>query len=447
MQETILVEEVKVMLEERKFSKLKKYLEDFNSADIPCLFEELEDEQMVVVYRLLAKDVAAEAFVELDTDLQEKLIGDLTDKELKGVLDELFMDDTVDLIEEMPANVVKRLLKHINKDDRKIINELVKYPEDSAGSLMTIEFVDLKENMLVEEAFKEIKKDCVNTETIYNLYVLSLTRKIVGVIDLKTLLLANPKDKIKDIMDDNVIKVNTHEDKEEVAKLFDKYNEYAIPVVDNEERLVGIVTIDDAIDVIQEEATEDLEKMAAIAPSEDSYFSTSTFKHAKNRIVWLLILMLSSTITGGIITKYETAFAAIPLLVSFIPMIMGTGGNCGAQSSTLIIRGLATDEIELKDILKVIWKEIRVALVVGLALAVLDGLYILLRFKDPMLAVTLGLTLMITVALAKLIGCCLPLLAKKLKLDPALMASPLITTIVDTCSVLIFFNVATMIML
>ena len=308
-----MLEEVKVLLEERKFSKLKKYLEDLNSADIPSLFEELEEEDIIIVYRLLEKEPAAEVFSELDSDLQEKLISYLTDKELKDVIDELFMDDTVDLIEEMPANVVKRILKHINKEDRKTINELLRYPDDSAGSIMTTEIIDLKENMLVEEAFKEIKKDCVNTETIYNLYVLSLTRKIVGVIDLKTLLLANPKDKIKDIMDDNVIKVNTHEDKEEVAKLFDKYNEYAIPVVDNEERLVGIVTIDDAIDVMQEEVEEDFEKMAAVMPSEDTYLKTSVFTHAKNRIVWLLVLMLSSAFTGMILTSYEEAFAAIPL--------------------------------------------------------------------------------------------------------------------------------------
>ena len=312
---------------------------------------------------------------------------------------------------------------------------------------MTTEFVDLKENMTVEEALNKIRKIGLEKETIYYCYVLTSKRSLVGIVDLKRLVIRDKKEKLKDFMETNVIKVSTLYDKEDVAKILSKYNLLALPVVDQEEKLVGIITVDDAIDVIQEEATEDLEKMAAIAPSEDGYFSTTTLKHAKNRIVWLLVLMLSSTITGGIITKYETAFAAIPLLVSFIPMIMGTGGNCGAQSSTLIIRGLATDEIELKDILKVIWKEIRVALVVGLALASLNGLYILLRFKDPMLAITLGLTLMITVALAKLIGCCLPLLAKKLKLDPALMASPLITTIVDTCSVLIFFNVATMIML
>ena len=441
-----MLEEVKVLLEERKFSKLKKYLEDLNSADIPSLFEELEEEDIIIVYRLLEKEPAAEVFSELDSDLQEKLISYLTDKELKDVIDELFMDDTVDLIEEMPANVVKRILKHINKEDRKTINELLRYPDDSAGSIMTTEFIDLKENMLVEEAFKEIKKDCVNTETIYNLYVLSLTRKIVGVIDLKTLLLANPKDKIKDIMDDNVIKVNTHEDKEEVAKLFDKYNEYAIPVVDNEERLVGIVTIDDAIDVMQEEVEEDFEKMAAVMPSEDTYLKTSVFTHAKNRIVWLLVLMLSSAFTGMILTSYEEAFAAIPLLVSFIPMIMGTGGNCGSQASTLVIRGMAVEEIELKDFLKVIWKEARVGILIGIGLFIVNAIRIYIQYKDLMLCLVLGLTLIGTVLIAKIIGAILPMVAKKLKQDPAIMAAPFITTIVDLCSMMIYFKIATMLL-
>ena len=441
-----MLEEVKVLLEERKFSKLKKYLEDLNSADIPSLFEELEEEELIIVYRLLEKEPAAEVFSELDSDLQEKLISYLTDKELKDVIDELFMDDTVDLIEEMPANVVKRILKHINKEDRKTINELLRYPEDSAGSIMTTEFIDLKENMLVEEAFKEIKKDCVNTETIYSLYVLSLTRKIIGVIDLKTLLLANPKDKIRDIMDENVIKVNTHDDKEEVAKLFDKYNEYAIPVVDNEERLVGIVTIDDAIDVMQEEVEEDFEKMAAVMPSEDTYLKTSVFTHTKNRIIWLLVLMLSSAFTGMILTSYEEAFAALPLLVSFIPMIMGTGGNCGSQASTLVIRGMAVEEIKLKDFLKVIWKEARVGFLIGIGLFLVNAIRIYIQYKDLMLCLVLGLTLLGTVLIAKIIGAILPMIAKKLKQDPAIMAAPFITTIVDLCSMMIYFKIATMLL-
>ena len=445
MLETML-EEVKLMIEERKFSKLKKYLEDFNSADIPCFFEELNDEEIILVFRLLSKDVAAEVFVELEPDLQEKLIGFFTERELKAVMDELFMDDTVDLIEEMPANVVKRILKHINKEDRKTINELLRYPEDSTGSIMTTEFVDLKENMLVEDAFREIKKDCVNKETIYNCYVLSLTRKIVGVIDLKTLLLADKKDKIKDIMDENVIKIYTLEDKEEVAKMFDKYDEYALPVVDNEERLVGIITVDDAIDVMQEETNEDFEKMAAVTPSENTYLKTSVFEHTKNRIIWLLVLMLSSAFTGMVLTKYEKAFEVLPILVSFIPMIMGTGGNCGSQASTLVIRGMAVGEIDLKEWIKVVWKEIRVGFLVGMALLVVNAIRIYLQYKDLKLCIVLGLTLIGTVIVAKIIGAILPMLAKKLKQDPAIMAAPFITTVVDLCSVMLYFQVATIIM-
>lgn len=445
------IEKIQELVEEKNIKELRQVLNSLNSVDISGILEEIsesiEKDKLLIAFRILSKEKAGEVFSYFSPEMQEKLLMHLTDIELKNVVSELYMDDKVDLLEEMPSNVVKRILKNVQKEDRVIINELLKYPEDSAGSIMTTEFVDLKENMTVEEALNKIRKIGLEKETIYYCYVLTSKRSLVGIVDLKRLVIRDKKEKIKDFMETNVIKATTLEDKENVAKMLSKYNLLALPVVDNENKLVGIVTVDDAIDVIQDEATEDLEKMAAIAPSEDSYFSTGIFMHAKNRILWLLILMLSATVTGGIITEYENAFAAIPLLVSFIPMIMGTGGNCGAQSSTLIIRGIATDEIEVKDILKVIWKEIRVAIVVGLALALLDGIYILLRYKNPMLAITLGLTLMITVMLAKLIGCCLPLLAKKLKLDPALMASPLITTIVDTCSVLIFFNVATMIML
>jgi len=445
------IEKIQELVTEKKISELRQVFNDLNSVDISVIFEEISEvidkEKLLIAFRILNKEKAGEVFSHFSPEMQEKLIVHLTDTELRNVINELYMDDKVDLLEEMPSNVVKRILKNVKKEDREIINELLKYPEDSAGSIMTTEFVDLKENMTVEEALNKIRKIGLEKETIYYCYVLTSKRSLVGIVDLKRLVIRDKKEKLKDFMETNVIKVTTLEDKEDVAKILSKYNLLALPVVDNEDKLVGIVTVDDAIDVIQDEATEDLEKMAAIAPSEDSYFSTGTFKHAKNRIVWLLVLMLSSTITGGIITEYENAFAAIPLLVSFIPMIMGTGGNCGAQSSTLIIRGLATDEIEVKDVLKVIWKEIRVAIAVGLALAVIDALYIIIRYQNLMLAITLGATLMLTVTLAKLIGCCLPLLAKKLKLDPALMASPLITTIVDICSVWIFFQVATMIML
>ena len=440
------VEKIEKLIEEKKFNNLREYLEDVNSADFPSMFEELGEEQILLIYRLLSKEKAAEVFAELDPDVQEKLINALTDKELKNVIDELFMDDTVDLIEEMPANVVKRILNNIGKSDRKIVNELLKYPEDSAGSIMTTEFIDLKENMTVADAFARIKKIGLQKETVYNCYVLSLNRKIKGFIDIKDLLVAERTDLLKDIMDDNVITVNTLEDQETVAKMFDKYNMYALPVVDNEERLVGIITIDDAIDVLQDENTEDFEKMAAITPIEDSYFKTSVFRHARNRIFWLLFLMLSSILTGTIITKYENAFAAVPVLVAFIPMLMGTGGNCGSQSSTLIIRGMAMDEIKLKDFFKAIWKEIRVAFLVGLMLAICQGARIELQYHDLKLALVISLSIIGIVVISKSLGCILPMLAKKLKLDPAIMAAPLITTIVDSCSVLLFFNIATIIL-
>ena len=366
MEETIYdIEKIQELVEEKKVKELREVFKNLNSVDVSAILEELSEklhkDKILIAFRILNKEKAGETFSYFSPEMQEKLIVSLTDAELKNVIDELYMDDMVDMIEEMPSNVVKRVLKNVKKEDRLIINELLKYPEDSAGSIMTTEFVDLKENMTVEEALNKIRKIGLEKETIYYCYVLTSKRSLVGIIDLKKLVIKDKKEKIKDLMETNVIKVTTLEDKEEVAKTLSKYNFLALPVVDNEDKLVGIVTIDDAIDVIQEEATEDLEKMAAIAPSEDDYFSTKTFTHAKNRIVWLLILMLSATVTGGIITTYENAFAAIPLLVSFIPMIMGTGGNCGAQSSTLIIRGLATDEIEIKDVLKVIWKEIRVA--------------------------------------------------------------------------------------
>ena len=440
------IEEIKKLLENKQFNILKNELKEMNSADIPSLLEELEKEQLVRVFRILSKEQAGEAFSYMEPDMKEKLIHDLTDVELKNVMDELFMDDTVDLIEEMPSNVVKRILKAVNKEDRKTINEILQYPEDSAGSIMTTEFVDLKEDMTVEEALERIRTIGVDSETIYNCYVLNKNRILLGIINIKGILISKPGTLIKDLMATNIISVNTIEDQEEVTKLFDKYDYYALPVVDNENRLVGIITMDDAINVIQDEISEDFEIMAAMSPTEDGYFETSVFKHAKNRIVWLLILMLSAAVTGAIITQYEQAFAAVPLLVSFIPMIMGTGGNCGSQSSTLIIRGLATDEIELKDVFKALWKEVRVSLMVGAVLALVNGIRVMLQYNDPELAIVIGLTLIATVVLAKALGCLLPLLAKKLKLDPAIMASPLITTLVDIFSILVYFSIATAIM-
>ena len=440
------IEEVKELLKNKKFNELKNKLSEMKCADISTILDELDKESVIKVFRILSKEKAGMTFSYMESDMREKLIQDLTDAELKNVMDELFMDDTVDLIEEMPSNIVPKILKVISKEDRKIINELLKYPEDSAGSIMTTEFIDLKETMTVEQALQRIRKIGLDSETIYTCYVLSENRILQGIINIKDILLSKKEKIIKDLMETNIISVTTEEDKEEVAKKFDKYDFYALPVVDKENRLVGIITIDDAINVMQDEVTEDFEKMAAIQPNEDGYFETSVFKHAKNRIVWLLVLMLSSAFTGSIITQYEEAFAAVPLLVAFIPMIMGTGGNCGSQSSTLIIRGLATDEIEMKDILKVLWKEIRVSILVGIALAIVNGIRIMIQYQNIQLAIVLGITLIATVTVSKILGCLLPMTAKKLKLDPAIMAAPLITTLVDVCSILLYFQVATSIM-
>lgn len=440
------IEEIKEMIEKKNFTELKRQLKEMKSADVSVILDELDKEQAVILFRLLSKEKAGMAFSYMETDMREKLIKDLTDAELKNVLDELFMDDTVDLIEEMPPNVVTRILRNVDKEDRKIINELLKYPEDSAGSIMTTEFIYLKEDMTIEQALDRIRQVGTDSETIYTCYVLNQKRELQGIIGIKELLLAREESLVADNMETNVIFVNTLEDQEDVAKKFDKYDLYALPVVDTENRLVGIVTVDDAINVLQDEAEEDFEKMAAISPTEESYFETSVFKHAKNRTMWLLVLMLSSAITGTIITNYENAFAAVPLLVAFIPMLMDTGGNCGSQSSTLIIRGLATDELEVKDVFKILWKEIRIAVIVGLTLTAVNGLRIFAQYQNLQLACTVGVSITVTVILSKVIGCLLPLLAKKIKVDPAIMAAPLITTIVDILSVLVYFQIATAIM-
>ncbi len=441
-----LKEQVVELLENKQYSNLHDYIDKLNSQDISIMFEELSKEDMIRVFRLLSKDEAAEVFSYMESDLQEDLINLLTDKELKNIVDELYMDDTVDLIEEMPSNVVKRILNGVNQKDRKLINELLNYPEDSAGSIMTTEFVDLKMNMTVDEAFTKIRKIALDKETVYTCYVLDTRRKIVGIVGVKDLLIAQPDVVIKDIMETNIVTVNTLDDQEEVVKKFDKYDFIALPVVDKEDRLVGIVTVDDAIDVLQEENTEDFEIMAGITPSEDSYFKTSIFKHAKNRILWLLLLMISSSITGSIIIHYEEAFAALPLLVAFVPMLMDTGGNCGSQSSTMIIRGMATDEIKLKDYFKAVWKEIRISVIVGIILSIANGIRIVVQYNDLQIAIVVGITLILTVIFSKFLGCSLPMLAKKLKLDPAIMAAPLITTIVDSCSIFIYFQIAIAIM-
>ncbi len=442
-----IIEEVTNFIENKRIGDLRKYLENINSADFPSILENIDDEKIIMVYRLLSKEKAAEVFVELDHDDQERLINCLTDKEIKNVMNELFMDDAVDLIEEMPSNVVKKILANTKLEDRKIINELLKYPDDTAGSLMTTEFIDLKENMTVEKAFEVIKQKGLQKETVYNCYVLATDRKLLGVLDIKDLLVAETNQLVKEIMDTNVIEVQTLEDQEEVSKMFDKYDLVAIPVVDKENRLVGIITIDDAIDVMQEETSEDFELMAGItSTTDDSYFKTSVFSHAKSRILWLLLLMLSATITGTITTYFESAIASLPILVAFMPMLMDTGGNCGSQTSTLIIRGLATDEISSKDLLKVIWKELRVALIVGIILGIVNGIRVALQYQNILIAIVVAITLILIVLAAKLIGGILPIIAKKMKLDPALMASPIITTIVDIFSVTVFFTLASLIL-
>ena len=373
---------------------------------------------------------------------QEKLIGALSDRELREVLDELYLDDTVDIIEDMPANVVSRILRNTDASTRSQINQLLNYPEDSAGSIMTTEYVDLREEMTVGQAMAHIKKTGIHKETIYTCYITE-RRKLVGIVSAKDLMTTDDDVPIKDLMETEIISVYTHSDQEQVAQLFTKYDLLALPVIDQDGRMVGIVTFDDAMDVMVDEATEDITKMAAINPSEKTYFETSVLQHAKNRIPWLLILMFTSIITGTIITRYENAFAAIPLLVSFIPMLMDTGGNCGSQSATLIIRGIALDEIRFTDLFKVMFKEFRISLIVGAFLAVANGVRIFIQYHNPGLAVVIACSLMGTVIMAKLVGCILPLLAKKVNLDPAIMASPLITTLVDTFSILIYFNIAT----
>ena len=405
--------------------------------------EELDKKQRMLVFRLLSKEEAAEVFTDMNSDMREELLEALTDSELKEIMDEMYVDDTVDVLEEMPANVVDRLLMATDEETRKQINTLLQYPEDSAGSIMNIEYISLRKEMTVADAILKIRQVGINRETIYTCYVTE-KRKLIGVVDVKDLLTAGESRLIEEIMDENVIYARTLDDQEQVANQINKYGLVAIPILDHEDCMVGIVTVDDAMLVLQDETTEDISIMAGVSPNEDSYFGTSVFQHAKNRSLWLMLLMLSATVTGEILGHYEDAMAVMPVLITFIPMLMGTGGNCGSQSSTLVIRGLAVGEIEFKDIFRVLFKEIRVAVVVGLMLAVVNGLRIYIMYdQNVMLAVALGLTMIAVVSMAKCIGCILPLLAKKLGLDPAIMAAPLITTILDTCTILVYFNIVT----
>ena len=430
------------LLEKRDFKTLKNTLEIMNAVDIALLLSNLEDKERAFAFRLIPKDKAADVFANMSNPIQSYLVKIFTEKELRELLDNLYMDDTVDLLEELPANLVTRILHTVNSDKRDLINQLLKFPENSAGSIMTTEYVSLKKTMTIKETMKHIKEVGIHKETIYTCYVLE-NRRLIGIVSAKDLMTLDDNTFIQDIMETEIISVGTHTDQEETARLFSKYDLLALPVVDLDNRMVGIITVDDAMDVMVDEATEDISIMGAVNPSEKTYFETSVFSHAKNRFLWLLILMLSSTITGTIITQYENAFDAIPLLVSFIPMLMDTGGNCGSQSSTLIIRGLALDEIRFKDIFRVMFKEFRVALLVSLGLALANGLRIFIMYKNLKLAVVIGLSLICTVILSKIIGCILPLFAKKVHLDPAIMAAPLITTLVDTCSIIIYFTIAT----
>ena len=445
-----LLQKALELLESRKYSELRQILIEMEPFDVALLCEELPQEKLPVVYRILPKEHAAETFVELDTEKQEFLIASFSDRELREVLKELYLDDTVDIIEEMPASVVRRILNTSTPENRAEINALLQYPEDSAGSIMTTEYVRLKKGMTVSDAFARIRATAVDKETIYTCYVTEDNRTLLGVITVKDLLLHPYETVIGDIMDDNVIYASTDEDKESVAEKFQKYDLTALPVTDHEMRLVGIVTVDDAIDVITEEATEDIEKMAAITPSDKPYLKTSAFSMFLKRIPWLLLLMFSATFTGAILNSFEMSLAAWPVLTAFIPMLMGSGGNAGSQSSVAVIRGLALNEIEMRDFFRVVWKETRVSSLSAVALG--GATFAKLMLIDKMLmgidisveiALVVSITLAIIIIVAKLVGCMLPLLAKCMRLDPAVMASPFITTIVDAISLLVYFGFAT----
>ena len=437
------LDELFQFVEEHKYRLLRSRLAEMNEADIAEFMEELDRNQGMLIFRMLPKDQAADVFAFLEPDVQEHIINSINDAEVSKIVEDLFVDDAVDMLEELPATVVKRVMRAATPETRKLINQFLQYPENSAGSIMTAEYIGLKKYMNVEQAFAYIRAHGVDKETIYTCFVTDGQRRLEGVVTTKDLLMNPYETKIQDIMDENIIKTVTTEDQEEVVELFNKYDLICLPVVDHEDRLVGIVTVDDIVDVMEEEATEDIEKMAAMLPSDKPYLKTGIFELAKNRIVWLTVLMLSSMITGSILTYYEAAFAALPLLVSFVPMLTGTGGNAGSQSSTTIIRAMTIGDVKPMDILKVIWKEIRVAVVVGIILAGLNFVRLMLQYPgETLVCVTVVVSLMLTIILAKTIGCTLPILAQLLHLDPAIMAAPLISTIVDACSLIVYFQIA-----
>ncbi len=435
------------LIEQGKHLEARNEIINMNVVDVAQLFEEIEQKELLVVFRILPKDFSSDIFTHMTSELQECVIDSVTDQEAVDIIDNLFMDDVIHLIEEMPSNVVKRILENTSDKTRKIINQFLNYPVDSAGSLMTIEYVDLKKEMTIKEAIQYVKKIGIDKETIDTCYVINSNRILEGVISLRKLILSDESTVVKDVMETEMISINTHDDQEDVASLFKKYDYYVMPVVDNENRIVGIITVDDILDVIDQESTEDLHKMAAMQPLEKEYLKTSSWVLAKHRMPWLLILMISATFTGAIIIRYEDALQSVTILSSFIPMLMDTGGNSGSQSSTLIIRGLALGEVKPKDILKVLRKELCISGIVGIVLSVVNFLRIYYIGKaDILVALTVAITLFFTVVLSKVVGGILPIIAKKLKLDPAIMASPLITTIVDAVALMIYFTMATLLL-
>ncbi len=439
-----LFDQLNALMDSGAYIELKKELNDQNAADLAEYFEELPAEKQLFVFRLLTKDIAAEVFSYMDNDTQEHIVHSITDKEVRNIVDEMFLDDTVDFLEEAPANLVKKVLRNTDAQTRVLINHFLNYPENSAGSLMTIEFVKLRGGMTVAAAMKQIKRTGTDKETIYTCYVIDEHRKLIGVIPLRTLICAKDEDLVKDLMEKDVVSVHTTYDQEEVANIFKKYNWMALPVTDLENRLVGIITVDDIVDVIEQETTEDMEKMAALLPSDEEYLKTPVLKLAKNRIVWLCALMVSGTLSSMVIGQYEALLTAAVVLSNFIPIITDTGGNAGSQSSTIIIRGMALGEIEIKDGFKVVWKELRIGVLCG---AVLCGINLLrMTFFSPntefAVDLTVSLSMAAVVVLSKTIGCILPLFAKLVKVDPAMMAGPLISTLVDAIALIIYFNIA-----
>ncbi len=431
------------LLERRDLHALRAALLEENEVDIAEFLEELPQDKIVVVFRTLPKEMAAEVFSNLEADTQQVIIQSATDQEVSAIVEELYVDDAVDMLEELPANVVKRVLKAARPDTRKLINQFLNYPDNSVGSIMTAEFTDLKQSMTVSQAIAHIRRTGDNSESVYTCYVTDAGRRLEGVLTIKELLLAQDEQLIADLMETDVITAETTEDQEKAVERMMKYDFISLPVVDKEGRLVGIVTVDDVMDVMEEEATEDFEKMAAMAPSEKPYLKTSVLSLAKHRIMWLLVLMISGMITGGILGQYEAAFAAMPLLVTFIPMLTDTGGNAGSQSSTLVIRGMAVGEIQLKDFAKVFWKELRVSMLVGVVLSAVNFVRLIITYPgNYMVALTVALALFVTVMLAKTVGGVLPMAAKLCRADPAIMAAPLITTIVDAISLVVYFRIA-----